>query len=631
MSDRIQVVPEWALWGKEPNGLSYRVLRCSNGRLNSADFTQIMQHHSTGTHNHLPQVTLNWARDRAKNEQYIGLAVQRWAQERDHTGRKIAITRYCALPYSQLRGAVSYETIYHALSDWEPPADDAPAAVELPALSPEALAPRVDEYALGVAGLLLTLDPVHIVPSGKIPTYLERLRFLDVVAALLPYGLRTRLSAATWVSSTSQNRIRLAFTAHAGEDAQAVRWGATPSFADKWNTVAHRYADLLGDNAGTEERAADLIRGLAARREPMSFTADDARRSLELLNAQVRGPGRPAGTTQGDGADFVAAMEALHACRHAVAHVDRPTFISAVARLRQVQDAGFGADERRRLWETAVAAGLPCLPSSTRDDPELAELYEACLRLGHGPSLDLENVYRIENDLGVDLPLQLLQVMARLAVGDEPTRLAVAIRLGRDVMSLARRVDANALVRLAVSEEREDVLEVVLAELCRRSRDGHATPVAHALATHGYLAQPVERFYPGVNEQAGALRELLAAVFGGRLNRDQFAGIVRGGGPNSPRPALILAALSLYQGADARDLLVDFYLRGFLGAATPSYLSPDLRGVVDRALARHPSWPPPPMSRYEEAHDDGDDAQAGLRHKIKSFRPPWRSDHEPNP
>ncbi|QFG24584.1 hypothetical protein [Actinomadura sp. WMMB 499] len=625
MSDLIQVVPEWALWGKEPNGLSYRVLRCSDGRLSSADFTQIMQHHSTGTHSHLPQVTLNWARDRAKNEQYIGLAVQRWAQDRDHTGRKIAITRYCALPYSQLPDAVSYETVFHALTDWEPPPDDAPAAMELPVLSPEALASRVDEYALGVAGLLFALDPVHIVPSGRVPTYLERLQFLDVVAALLPYGLRTRLSAATWVSSTSQNRIRLAFTAHAGEDAQGVRWGVTPSFAGRWESIAHAYADLLGDVASTEDRAAELIRGLAAQREPMGFTPSDARRSLELLRAQVRGPRRPAGTSQGDGADFVAAAEALHACRHAVVHIHRTTFISAVARLRRLQNAGFAADERRRLWEIAVDAGLPCLPSSTEDDPELDELYEACLRLGYGTALDLDNVHQIENDLGTDLPPQLLRVMARLAVGERSPHLAIAIRLGWDVTGLVRNVDANALVHLAVNEERGDVLRTVLAELRRRSRDDHATPVVHALMAHGHLARPVERFYAGIDEQAGALRELLSAVYGGWLNREQFARILQGGGPNSPRPPLLLAALSLYRGPDARDLLVEVFLRGFLGATTPTYLSADLRRVVDDALARH-SWPPAPTSRYENAHDGGDEAQRSLGDKLRF----WQKDHGPD-
>ncbi|OLT36890.1 hypothetical protein BJF79_30525 [Actinomadura sp. CNU-125] len=216
MSDRIEVVPEWALWGKEPSGLSARVLRCSDGNLSEAGFTRILQRYSTGTHTDLPQVTLSWGN--AKGEAYIGMAVQRWTDGRDHTGRKIAMAHYCALPYSRLARPVSYEALYHALSEWQPPPEGGAApALRLPVLRPEAIAPRVTEHAMGVAALLLTGTPVHIVPSGPVPSYLERLRFLDTVASLLPYGMRTELSAATWVSSTSQSRIRLAFTRHAGK------------------------------------------------------------------------------------------------------------------------------------------------------------------------------------------------------------------------------------------------------------------------------------------------------------------------------------------------------------------------------------------------------------------------------
>ena len=87
------------------------------------------------------------------------------------------------------------------------------------------------EQAMRVAALLLTGKPVCIVGADQ-TVLLERLQFLDTVVSLLPYGMRCRLSASNWASSTLQtHKFRLFFASAprpARDDQQAdlvVEWG----------------------------------------------------------------------------------------------------------------------------------------------------------------------------------------------------------------------------------------------------------------------------------------------------------------------------------------------------------------------------------------------------------------------
>ncbi|MBE1530709.1 serine/threonine-protein kinase [Actinomadura algeriensis] len=587
MSDRIEVVPEWALWGKEPSGLASRVLRCSDGNLNDAGFTRIMQRYSTGTHTDLPQVTLSWAR--AQDEAYIGMAIQRWTDDRDHTGRKIAMAHYCALPYSRLDRPVSYEAIYHALSEWAPPPEGVTApALRLPVLRPEAVASRATEHAMGVAALLLTGAPVHIVPSGQVPSYLERLRFLDTVASLLPYGMRTELSAATWVSSTSQSRIRLAFTRHAGKNAHAVRWGVVPSFAELWNTPAHRYAELLAAHADTEDRAAEVVRRLAEQRDSLDWGPGVATQALQLLRAQLQAPEQRIEPPSDAEERFRRAEETLRACEHAVLHNDGFAFHEAVARLQQVQDAPLDEGERSALWNIAVNGGLFSLRPRPGDDHELDRLHEACLRLGFGPTVDRDSLYAVEQDLPSPVSPRLLNIMARMATGDRLTSLAIAIRMRWGLTELLAGLSNMDLAQLAVQQEREDVLKIVYGELCGRAVHDHDTSVQDALDENGFFAGPIARFYPQIYTQYTTLRNLLAAAFGPTLDREQFARIVRFRQYYPPTPALVFAALSLHEAPDAGETLTQAYFRNFLGLP---HLPNELRNLMEDALTPRPVPP----------------------------------------
>ena len=78
--------------------------------------------------------------------------------------------------------------------------DGDPVPLTLPSLDPHELTHSISEFgelAVATTAALLLSGPVSIIGAGA-STLEERLRFIDAVAALLPYGCRTGYSAATW-------------------------------------------------------------------------------------------------------------------------------------------------------------------------------------------------------------------------------------------------------------------------------------------------------------------------------------------------------------------------------------------------------------------------------------------------
>ncbi len=270
---------EWALEGKRPGGHDdYELLSWSDGRLGPEVFEEIRSRYATGVSADLPQVTIAVAatKEREQVSRHIVLAIQEWSGHRDVTNRKIAYTRWFYVPYEELAAhRVSYEALYLALAGL-PATPSPPLAVPVPEFDPTALDPGPD--ARCAAALLLTGRPVCVVGADGVPV-IERLRFLDTVAALLPYGMRARLTAATWTSSTARHRIRLSFARHAPEDAYEVRWGYGTEITRQDGT-AKVCLDLL---TRSEVRLADMLRGLAGLTDPLSFGPADRPVAVRLL------------------------------------------------------------------------------------------------------------------------------------------------------------------------------------------------------------------------------------------------------------------------------------------------------------------------------------------------------------
>ncbi|WP_248960070.1 hypothetical protein [Sphaerisporangium perillae] len=264
----VRVTAEWAVWGRRPGTRDGdEILAFSQGRFSRDDYGEIIARYATGAPVNLPQVTMSWVGGGASA--HIGLAVQSWSGKRDGLGRDIAVIRYFCVPYAQLAGGpVSYEALYHALDGRTLPFDG-PLTVEVPSLDAEPVAAAVDGTARSAAALLLTGAPVCVVNAEAVPL-LNRLRFLDAVASLLPYGFRSRLTASTWTDSASRHRIRLSFARHAPQGAHSISWGETAPIS-KYPDIAQHYHETLvncRDLTG-------LVRRFARETEPQSMRTAD--------------------------------------------------------------------------------------------------------------------------------------------------------------------------------------------------------------------------------------------------------------------------------------------------------------------------------------------------------------------
>src|ERR1022692_1209009 len=126
-SKTMPVNVQWALEGKQPDGEGYRILACSIGDLERANFADALSRFQLGELNTLPQVSVSWARLGSQpGLSYLALAIHWYAIEgqrhadgvmqRDTQGRPTAYTSYFCLPYKRLAdAAIGYQAMYEAL------------------------------------------------------------------------------------------------------------------------------------------------------------------------------------------------------------------------------------------------------------------------------------------------------------------------------------------------------------------------------------------------------------------------------------------------------------------------------------------------------------------------------------
>lgn len=254
--------------------------------LSRDDFEEIRTVYTIGTPEKLPQVTTAWVG--SGDDAHLVLAIQTWSDEEDRRHRRIARTHYFCVPYARITQPphpVSYEDLYHVLGMCSL-TTDRQLVVPVPTLDSGAVAARIDGTAMTTAALLMTGQHVCVVDGEAVPT-IERLRFLDTVAALLPYGMRARLTASTWASSTADHKIRLAFTQHVPARTYPVAWGQLAEIP-RHEEDAYRYLTLLGRHAPD----AKLVDWLAARTEPLTFGKNGRSRVLDLLRGSTPRPYR---------------------------------------------------------------------------------------------------------------------------------------------------------------------------------------------------------------------------------------------------------------------------------------------------------------------------------------------------
>jgi hypothetical protein len=259
MTDSARVRAGWALWGKPPGTRDdYSVLACSPEPFSRSDFGTILTRFSAGTPatrsggpGSLPWVTVSWVG--VDDGLQIGIAIAKATDQVDGVGRPINQTSYFCVPYNDLAGSqVSYLSLYEAVRDLSLPAGDGMIPLTLPPLDVREAAGSVEEFGentVVTAAALLLSGPVTIVQAEG-STLAERLRFLDAVACLLPYGFRAKFSAASWSDSSARHRIRLAFATRPREDAVSVAWrepGVIPVGHDVARNYLQHFRQLRGE------------------------------------------------------------------------------------------------------------------------------------------------------------------------------------------------------------------------------------------------------------------------------------------------------------------------------------------------------------------------------------------------
>jgi hypothetical protein len=218
------VTAEWALWGKEADDSEYSVLRCSTGTFKIDDFREIITRYASGAKGQLPQYTVCWIPSANGHDGYLAVGIHELADAdprlsggRSRTARG-RVTEYVRLFCARYEEVAGYRATYAGLVDGVRryqlgPESSATIEVPLPAeLPPHGLVAADWDLAEQVATLLLTTRPVCVLDAHAVSAEV-RLRFIDLVMSLLPYGLRATMSASTWASSTVQDlKLRLFFS-----------------------------------------------------------------------------------------------------------------------------------------------------------------------------------------------------------------------------------------------------------------------------------------------------------------------------------------------------------------------------------------------------------------------------------
>ncbi|HEX5303633.1 MAG TPA: hypothetical protein VFW50_42240 [Streptosporangiaceae bacterium] len=230
----VQLDAQWALNGKDADGEDYHILACSTGPLSRANFVDAISRFQLGAVAELPQVSVSYARLRDRSGAgYLALAIDELAVggqrlKNDRHGRPITYTSYFCLPYRPLaERAISYHGLYEALRGVTLPQTSGPP-LRVTLHAPAARSLVIDPLAMRVASLLLTGQPVCVLGAER-TSIAERLGFIDAVMAVLPYGLRAGMTAATWTRATHRAHLfRLFFSSAPRLSSQPdhqVSWG----------------------------------------------------------------------------------------------------------------------------------------------------------------------------------------------------------------------------------------------------------------------------------------------------------------------------------------------------------------------------------------------------------------------
>ncbi|WP_440072376.1 hypothetical protein [Streptosporangium sp. OZ121] len=538
---------EWALWGMPPGSKGLpEVLSCSQGRIPRSGFSELVERYAMTTPRQLPQVTI--ARAGAADDAHIFLAVQEWSGTFDGLGREIAVTRCFCVPYAQAAlGPVSYERLYQALDDQKPPSDGGVLVVDPPALDAEATAEAVDQTVMGAAALLLAGERVCVVEGGG-ASLLDRIRFLDTVAALLPYGFRTKLIASTWAPLAAGHRNRLFFADHPSENALTITWRQEVSIPES-RVVAHRYHELL--TSRMEKGLAGLIARFARDTGQRKFSTE----TLEAVLPIVESGGEPSHTSIDD---------LLIACADSIEQGQAGLVPGHLSRLDALRDSAAvnGGVRRRRniVSDRRLLARSPVLAPTVQE-----HLYDLVLSVAYGPKLTVDGLEQILKDVD-PVPARLLTAMARMPAADPAVTVRLAGRL--DPRRSAPALASLSVEKLVEAGEREpidtSIVRLVCSELATRcAKPSQRAGIGTALRGRARLRAAIERLDgTDADSRFEKCLVLLVADYGSSIDSVELREAFTSHTEVLPVPRL--AALALLCDVPARRLLAQLVFRELL-------------------------------------------------------------------
>ncbi|MCD0453293.1 hypothetical protein LO762_29530 [Actinocorallia sp. API 0066] len=605
MAGERAVPVEWAEWGKRPDGRDYGVVGHSVGALSSANFHRLLTRFSTGSADQPPVVSVNGT----SSTGWMGLAIQENTPELDHVGRVIKRTRYFCLHLDRLEHPVTYRELHRAVAGiYQLPADRRPLRLSLAPLDPDALAAELyeQEQAITTAALLLQSEPViRIVGADHMP-WQERLRHLDLVAALLPYGMRPTLSASTWVRSTTETEIRLAFADAARPGVTALTWGEEPE-------ATHRLTRYQDYRTAVDKRGrAGFIDYLSRQTEPLDFSKKGRAGAMDAVRRASDVAHSPRANGAGPVGPRVAAT--LAACVESIRTRDPVALRAAATRLREIENSG--EREYRRDLRSLVREGRLLDPDGWPRDgepllpPEKAMGFvESVLWAVWGHQPTAEDLREIEADLGTRLTPRVLWALCATEPAGALARLELYVRIERAMapqqaaenrLRLLGGVPVGDLVAAAVEPPADAPrLATAIDELVRRcaADDGERSEIGGHLAAVGYLARPLAEVYDAAG-QATSLRKLIQAVHGGGLDAMGLRDVLRPtgrNGMNMPTAVLVTVAVDLH-GPNAGAALLTGHLPDVFakaGAAEDQVWFATLLSYS--ALPVGPTEPAPPL------------------------------------
>jgi hypothetical protein len=568
-----EVTAEWALWGKDGTESGYRVLRCSKGVFGPADFHGIISRYASGAKDKLPQYTVCWIPAGKREERYgaagrgpadddggqgylavgihelVGRDPRRFGgRARTADGREIEYVRLFCVRYAELAEfGTSYTGLLEAVQEHQLPAGSTgPLQVKLPQTAPPATAPSSSGAALyalaeNIVMLLLTIRPVCVL-GAEAATAEDRRDFIELVMSLLPYGLRTTMSASTWASSTAQDlKLRLFFSnarLNDGGRTSYVTWGQPAG-------VALRTA---GDDAPSlylawlrhvGSHAAALLAGLT---DPVRFDPAEIRKMVASLPED-----KPI-------------EQSLDELANNLRHGDQLAVSAVVQRLQRYHEPSSAERHahRQQIGRLGLLKDRPGIHPGTSQS-----VYRVLLRLAFSGPLTYANYCEIEDAIGgpprgtlrsvllagefATLLPWLLAAKAEAEFADADIMKGLADR-GMQPTELLSGFQRQLMhVR---SEHRPATFDFTLQYLLTHVENPRAE-----LIRRGYLADTLQTVFAGDRKaQQIRLEKMLWYIYRGQLKRDQISELFSAPGLY-PTPALEAAVAGLAASRKARRFI----------------------------------------------------------------------------